>query len=455
MPTATFYNSFSKRPNSTKRPTGGTNATIKLNEPTDIFNPTVIVRGSNFEHVTYMQMDGWYYYVDKVVYNPPYWEITGRLDELATAKDEITATNVFIERCADSDKTQTYCDNLCIINGTLLNSDDIHATIPAVGTSTGAYAVCCLGKTGPAYYYLRDKASLDNFVNEICKQGTDLGNIMNFFRDVRWIPFVTPSASVIPVLSIADKDIQLDGLGIFASVIPEGSTPFTLFTKYLGAHPQASELGSWLNFPPYSMRKLYHPLVGEVPIPFFGSTLSADGYVDNKTGNCIVSVKVDSNIIAQRSFNISVPVLTGGIVEPTTASILSAGFQLASQAGMATGAAVGAAMGNPALVGYAVSGTCGTIATAANIFSTGLCQYGTSSNNGSWNLLSAPGEVLQRFSRVSVPDYGSCGKPYMASDSIGNHSGYLKASNGDVQTVLPEPYKKRIMNTIMNGIFIE
>lgn len=99
-----FYN-FSKRPNSTKRPTG--NGTIYqctlIEENTSIISPTLKLKlptGESFINKNYCYIADFerYYFVSDVSYNLGVWFISLNCDVLATAKNIIGASTQYVMR---------------------------------------------------------------------------------------------------------------------------------------------------------------------------------------------------------------------------------------------------------------------------------------------------------------------------------------------------------------------
>lgn len=96
----TFYSGFSKRFNSTKRPTGGVVKEVTLKDRTSIKNPTfkVIDDGKDY---TYCKYDKYYYYINNKIYYPNnVIDYVCGLDVLATNKTFIGNSKFLIDRCS-------------------------------------------------------------------------------------------------------------------------------------------------------------------------------------------------------------------------------------------------------------------------------------------------------------------------------------------------------------------
>lgn len=88
---------FSKRENSTKRPSGGATVSVRLKDGTSIFNPSFELNASSAPTATYLSWGSRYYYVDDVTYLNGIYVIDCSIDVLATWKTEIGNTSAFVK----------------------------------------------------------------------------------------------------------------------------------------------------------------------------------------------------------------------------------------------------------------------------------------------------------------------------------------------------------------------
>ena len=92
----TLY-TFTKRRNSTARPTGGNNVGVNLKNPTSKFSPTFLIGGIDPTGYTYIKWDDRYYYIDDIIYTRDhYFELVCSIDYLATYKANILATTAYV-----------------------------------------------------------------------------------------------------------------------------------------------------------------------------------------------------------------------------------------------------------------------------------------------------------------------------------------------------------------------
>lgn len=118
------YATFSKRHNSTKRPSGSyTTFSVVLKEETDSLNPIFILYSASYPTVNYIVWDTKYYFVDRIVIvaNELY-ELHCSIDVLATYKTVIGNTTTFIERAASSSAYDTMLtDNALTVSNSISN----------------------------------------------------------------------------------------------------------------------------------------------------------------------------------------------------------------------------------------------------------------------------------------------------------------------------------------------
>lgn len=96
------FSGFSKKPNSTKRPSGGSLVTVRLKDNCSVLNPVFLLTGYNLSH-NYVKWGSRYYYIDDIVIvGNELAEYHCSTDALATFKDVIGASNQYVSRSASS-----------------------------------------------------------------------------------------------------------------------------------------------------------------------------------------------------------------------------------------------------------------------------------------------------------------------------------------------------------------
>lgn len=100
-----LFTDFQKKRYSTKRPdlSTGFYYSCVLKEETDVLNPTFLVEvGSEFNpgqtNYCYVSKFTRWYYIDKIVNNGPYWELTCKVDVLATYRSGMFNDTIYVTR---------------------------------------------------------------------------------------------------------------------------------------------------------------------------------------------------------------------------------------------------------------------------------------------------------------------------------------------------------------------
>lgn len=156
--TVTFYN-FSKRKNSTKQPSGGTNYTVTLKTPgcseyTPIF--TVSQAMTTMSAYNYFSFNGKYYYISNIeTVSKTQCEVTGTFDALATYKSNIGNYNGFIARTSNSAQYSTLMqDNVLTPYG--LNGAYSEKWSTGFDYSQNYVSLASYGQSGAEYNMIKD-----------------------------------------------------------------------------------------------------------------------------------------------------------------------------------------------------------------------------------------------------------------------------------------------------------
>lgn len=191
---------FTKRKNSTKRPTSGSGTPYdcKLKDGTSIANPIFIISGHNlinYYNVNYMEFANKYYYVTDVKsisYNVV--EISGNMDVLATYRTEIRSYQADIGRCSDSSlyDTRQY-DNLCVPTTEIQNK--YHASVSSGLSETNTMSVMGFNSQDMEFYASRfspqeiasQAMSSNNDILDMLEKNMGRGN--EFFNMAKIYPF--------------------------------------------------------------------------------------------------------------------------------------------------------------------------------------------------------------------------------------------------------------------------
>lgn len=167
--TVTLYN-FTKKVNSTKRPSGGTNYSCELKHGYTIENPVLVIKGVAFSTIcnrNYMKFEDYYYFIDdiKSVRNQLV-EITGTLDVLATYKSEIGNYECVISRCNNASHYNLYdIDNIYNPNNYVIACFEETVTTPFSYEVGSSFTMSYYGKSGAKAVNVGSISRLSNMFN--------------------------------------------------------------------------------------------------------------------------------------------------------------------------------------------------------------------------------------------------------------------------------------------------
>lgn len=299
----TVYKNFSKRKNSTKRPTGGSRLNVLMKQNCSIEAPIFLIDGIDLD-VNYLYWNDAYYFVTDITLNKnDIYEISAEIDVLATFKDQIGASTQFIERAA-SDYDSMLKDPLLsgqqVINGMSGNA----TTISFMDPSPGTYIIQTFSLDGVKVYAYDDMEKIQGILNNNC-YGISDGSIKSLMQTIgfnildvsayvsnpMWLPvdinslIGTPNSPVSVGFWLLTTTTSLPE---FAGKLLK--QPFYIKTEGTINRP-ASVYGidDFRSYDPeYSRYNMYLPGVGVVPVPsiYLASTLTYSLTLDIFTGNC-------------------------------------------------------------------------------------------------------------------------------------------------------------------------
>ena len=462
-----LWDNFSKRRNSTKRPSGGVAKNVYLKEETSIERPSFILQEPMKEWTYVHAFDKYYFVTDVVNLDGSRCEIMCDQDVLATFRDEILSYSAFVERAS------SYFDPY--VNDPLLSIQQVPTRVDKTDTSlssffnTGCYVAEVLAMNkgislyatpnllpyqhilNPGVYSTQD---VDDWVVSRISQSFDLDV---YIGSVKWMPFKYSDIGTsmndfwIGPINMAN----LSGWSGYGYVTYEVYGSATKGTTVNLSLPSAGYFGDFRdcnqNFTRYT---LYLPGVGIVPMdPAVigycvrnGKTLSVNIEVDLISGEVtyIIGILDSASYVGRFSGNISVTVPIG----KSTVDVEKSAKMFAGS--VATGAVAGGAWG---AVGGAVVG-------AVEAIYNEMTPNTSIMVGGSGNKL----ELITNSTvlRLSREQYGTkdfptyvAGRPLMQNVALGSLSGYVKCGNASVPLNAHEGDMAEVNNYLNSGFYIE
>lgn len=455
-----YWSNFSKRRNSTKQPTGGTEVDVYLKEDTSIINPVfdcaTIPMSANY---VYCGDFGRYYFVRDItrVSKDRVW-LTCEVDALASYKTAIGSTSALVEYTSSSDEIKITDPR----NKPLLDFSEVSKSLIDLGSygfsTSGCFVVAIAGGAGGITYYVMSAASLEDFYDHVLSESfwTNLqNNIVHLDSAVlscRWLPY-TPAGTLVNNIKIMGQPTYADGYQITSrlATIIEDSYDIDFYSDSLG-------LGTnYLDFEPFTTGILYLPYVGCVPLDLGvcakSKQIRIKIAIDNYTGDILYKISNEAGDIIstyQGNCSINIPLsstsynaagaigsgisLIGGLVS-TAAAIATKGASGAVSAGLATTAAGAAGLAQSLSVHTQVNGSVSSaVATelSRKVIATVITRLPTETN-------------LKAYKTI-------LGMPYFKVATISSLSGYVQCSDASVG-MGGTPGEKDIVNGYVNGGF--
>lgn len=440
---------FSKRKNSTKRPTEqGTTVPCLLKSATTFQNPTFILQKpmNDMLQFNYAKWADHYYFIDSTTsINAGHTEISCTEDVLATYKNEISNYTCFIERSIN--QTTNVNDTMYIpTNDWILSTRNVnHKEQIMTSTYSQQYIIRIVSRTGVASYYINgDQLNnlLDfmytesNFTDVIEDAITKLMfDPFKYIVDLKWIPFVESAFK-----NNNNEAIQLGfwDSGVMAKRIDE-DTVVNFSYSFAFDNPLYSITDFRYYSPSFSNYFIKLPFIGVVALnPYkIDESVSVLYQFDATSGLCNVFLQSKDVVFASYQFQLSVPVQIGyastNIAQMTTSavSLVGAGLQGNIAQGISSGIEAGRSITAPEV---SMLGTIGNISNILNNQILGFNSYACTSID---------------------PDGASEGYADGTVRSISSLNGFLKCRNASIEISGFTGDQEAVNNYLNSGFYYE
>lgn len=460
---------FNKKANSTKRPTAGdeleTYGSVTLKDQCSILNPIIKINigtaATTIPNYAYIAIWDRYYYVTDIKWTNGIWEISLKVDAMASWKVSIGSQSLYVTRSA-SQFDGKIMDNLYpansqptytqVIDETLWNTTDL---------TEGTYVVGVAGQN--TTYYKFTYGALQLFLQYILGEiyATDLtdgwsavftslnwdANPLQYIVSINWFPFLATPLGDTSSIRVGYVDVPC----VCGEVTGSGLVFFS-YTVTPPTHPQAASRGEYLNNAPYSDYELFYPPFGQIPLDptLVANSDSIDMLigVDLRTGKGTLSILDNTNtvITSWMHSQISIPYQTTQIMSQGTYDLSKyVGFLGSMIPAMATGDPIGAATG---IISGGVSAigdyARGKIPSARTIGST-----------GGMNSLRGNISFQCEFKMLVDEDNENRGRPLCKVRTINTLSGYILVTDADIEIAAMEAEQQEIRNYMEGGFFYE
>ena len=475
--TVTLY-SFTKRENSTKRPTsGGTNYSCILIDETSLMAPTFKLEiGSNpiAKNYCYVADFDRYYFISDITSNQGFWYISCIEDVLASYRGTIGSSSHYVLRAA-SEYDENITDAMYPakakmggsfnLSGSILSWSSNHSYILGI---TGYSQQIKTAQTGSVTYYQMNDSALYNFIYYLMHDITQWCDIQAQGYDDPGVQeaLINPIQYVVSCYTWnLSGPAQTDPVPK-TKIVPRGATFTEHQTITIPKHPQQSTRGKYLNCSPFSDYMFHCGPFGDIPLDPAALVDSESIYYEicydccQGAGRLTVSpygtaLNPIINILNTSYAQVGVPIqLSQAIINPYLATMTNIQDMTAAESTALSTA--------PAMVtGFNASGVADLGAQKAKIvYDATVSKYPTAVNSGS------------NGSMLSFVDYYKCylsyhyytvvdenlaelGRPLYQIKQINTLSGYILCQGADAAITGTQEEAQKINAYMNSGFFYE
>lgn len=453
--TINTWASFSKRRNSTKQPTGGTQKTVTLKSPTSLINPVFLLENFSLSD-NYLQWGDRYYFIDDIILvNNGLAEYHCSVDALASWKSSIGSMTEYVLRSAssyDGALIDTAYPTKNYYNQTTTSLSGFASAF----NLTGTYVVGVIGAAGASNaidYYALSASEFNNLCDFMFgdtwldQNETDIAiitqkelvNPFQYIASARWYPF-----------TISDGMPTFIKFGFWTSTV----TGKLLSTRRyivgtgvnLPTHPDAASRGAYLNGSPFTSHTLYLYNFCQLDIDadYFTAdhAILIDIDIDYWAGTGLVRVVRDtgSRLLYEIPCEVGTEVILG---QTGTGTLSNAGLQMSVQ----DKGIVGAISGAISIIGQSI-GVLSSLFNKSN-------QTQIVGAQGSAVAYAYTPRIETRFRIQAGEDLAQIGRPLCQTKTISSLSGYIQCDNADVDLPCTQKERDEIASYMNGGFYYE
>lgn len=439
-----IYQGFSKKPNSTKQPSGGRSVNVTLKEGCSVLNPIFILNGFNLSD-NYIRWGVRYYYVDDIVIlHNEIAEYHCSTDVLATFKSDIGSSSQYVVRAASASNGRVMDRKY----PTLAQVNEVEVSLSGISSGididSGTFVLGLKSKEANAgvAFYAMTSAQFSEFVSylysDVWLDATDVTTALqkmlvdpfDYVVSCNWYPFTITGTETSVYFGF------WDWTGHTMQRIPESNRIKSfVHTGSLPDHPQIAR-GQYLNASPFTQMAVDLYAFGKVvidPNRFLESrSFIVNMGIDLFTGIGTCKVFSSTGLVYKSSATCAVPIQLSQVRNDLTRPFISA-------AGAAVAIATDNYVGAAGAIADAVHNTLPQISTIGAVGSISAYAYN-------------PPEIeLVRY-LLTDEDNAQIGRPLMSTRTISSLSGYIECDKADLD-VSASPTEKDAILSYMNGGF--
>lgn len=502
-----YLNTFIKKSNSTKRPTGGAAFNVTLKDGCNIINPVLVFAGIDNPtayNYAYIPDFNRYYYVTNWEAYRDRWTVSLSVDVLASYKEQIGASTQYVSR-SESAYNGNIIDDLYPAIGSYSRTEkNITSIWEGANTHSGSFVFSVANDvsapTGASYYVtnyagfeairaiLFGQDFYDLILNGIWTPG-------NFVLSCKWFPVSFP---------VNGGRISKIALGHLSWDLPDDVNVYILSNEMVSnlvtsvsvpRHPQSKSRGAYLRHSPYTQYSVFFPPFGLFDIDpgtlYDITDISFNVVTDPISGIGTLAVTAGSALFAvyQNNIGVDIPLtsrdvdvgglVTNGIAASVASGVADKAWRGVSISGLPASAAssgAAAAAGTTALstqmasgigpaipaAGISVSGlgsfaVAGGIAMAAignAIKSTVPTSHNITGSSGSFAPYSWQPRLISSFINIA-DEHKDAGRPLMEERTISDLPGYVQVIDPHFEIAMTETEMAALISAASSGFFYE
>ena len=447
-----LYKDFTKRINSTKRPSGGyTEKDVKLKENTNFLNPGFQL--TNYDpSYNYVYVPSWgrYYFLDDfTIRNNNIYELSTGIDVLASHKERIGSYNCYVDRCSNEAGI-----NEELYDSAVSSTENIIDTVQAktnLWTVDGTIVCRTINAYTGVTTYLGSFSMFAKLFNPDLK---DISGIQEILAMAKYF-LCSPSEYVLDTYLLPiPASVLIDSGKVSSDLISAGwwqatgdenrvlkwnvDSPIVEDTIFL--NEPAPRYQDWRrNSTSFTEYTIYLPSIGTVPLDnkLIDSILKVKYSLDIYTGDIVyylysIVEGFSESLVGTYKGNIKAGLMTGSVMP--NASAITSGVALVA----------GAMSGNPIAIGSSV------INSAQNILTPTPSVHGGVSS--CVEMLTDPSIIITRQTKDSADNPNTAGKPCGKNVTLSHIPGYIQCSGASIN-IAGTKQEKEIVNGYLNGGF--
>lgn len=469
------FTTESKKENSTKQRTMSTTHNCLLKNGCSLLYPTLLLEldTDTFPTYTGFKIENRYYSTTDIKsVRQNLFEISGKVDVLASYKSEILASSQLVSR-----QQNTYSPLLAdklYPSYNKIDTEQISLNLTPALSSDGVYVVGIINpdaKNGVSYYTLGETSfrQLMSFLfsdvwlpSQTAAEITqdlqkELINPFQYIVSCTWYPFSQFAGDLANIKFGFWDTADYSGGPIRAGLLSESQRIYSFeCTGNMPRHPQASTHGINMNGSPYTRYSLECWCFGSIaidPLPFVqNNAFACEIDVDVFTGSAILYLN-DANGVRQikESASFGCPIqISQAVTDPIKngAGIAGAGLGAIAATGLFGIAA-------PVALSTQIAGVAGMGAGIMTALEACFPQVQSKGSIGS--KISFMWTPRIQASYFKLPDLAPdrVGRPLMSEVTLSSLSGYTVCVNPAIDLSATDPEEQEVINYMSNGFYIE